>query len=398
MKKAILILLLAPVVALAQKPIKPNLNKVLNFLTENKLADAKAMIDVAETDVKLSLDGKTFYYKGLVYVALDTTSNETFSALAQNPLTTAMDAFAKAETMSKGKGYFITNPTTGIVMKEQQLQQLAGYYLNKGAAAYQQDDFEMAIAGFKKAQIAQPNDTTAYFYSGYASYQKEDYKESVAELQKYIEKGGTSPDAYSLIVNTYSGQLENKEEALKWAGMAKDKFPTNGDFPKVEIGLLIDLNRVGDAKTGLENALKNEPTNKILHFYLGYVNSKLEKWEESKVNYQEALKIDADYFEAQYYLAQIYLIDAEKVKREMNNLGISKEDQKKKVELDKTLVEKYKIALPFWEKASAMKIDDNASKIEVLDKLTLMYYFLGEDAKATAIEKKLKELGVDNEQ
>lgn len=396
MKKVILILLLAPALAFAQKPIKPNLNKVLNFWKDGKLQEAKEMIDVAETDPKLSLDGKTFYYKGLVYASLDTTSNEAYKALAQEPLKTAMDAFAKAETMSKGKGYFIQDAMGMPVMKEQQMLVLANYYLNKGANAYQEEDFDAAVAGFKKTQTVLPTDTTAYFYAGYAYYQKEEYKEAIEQFKAYLTNGGTSSDAYSLIINTYSGALENKEEALAWVGKAKAKYPTNADFPKVEIGLLIDLNKIDDAKKGLETAVAKEPGNKILHFYLGYVNSKLEKWEDSKANYNAALKIDPEYFDAQYYLAQIYLIDAEKVKREMNNLGITKEDQKKKLDLDKLLVEKYKIALPYWEKANTMKIEDTNSRIEVLDKLSIMYYYLGEDAKAAAVEKKLKELGVDN--
>lgn len=397
MKKAILILLLAPALAFAQKPIKPNLNKVLNFWKDGKLAEAKEMVDLAETDPKLSLDGKTFYYKGLVYASLDTTSNETYKALAQEPLKTALTAFEKAETMSKGKGYFIPDPSGLPVLKEQQLQVLANYYLNAGANAYQEEDFDAAIAGFRKTQAIIPGDTTAYFYSAYALYQKEEYQASVDEFKKYLEVGGTSPDAYALIINTYSGPLENKEEALTWAKTAKAKFPNDGNFPKQEIGLLIDLNKIDDAKSGLEATIAKEPENKILHFYLGYVNSKLEKWEESKANYNAALKIDPAYFDAQYYLAQIFLIDAEKVKKEMNNLGISKEDQKKKLQLDNLLVEKYKIALPYWEKANTMKIDDANSRIEVLDKLSIMYYYLGEDAKAAAIEKKLKELGVDND-
>lgn len=395
MKKAILILLLAPALAFAQKPVKPNLNKVLNFWKDGKLAEAKEMVDLAETDPKLSLDGKTFYYKGLVYASLDTTSNEAYKTLAQEPLKTALAAFEKAETMSKGKGYFIPDPSGLPVLKENQLQVLANYYLNTGANAYQEEDFDAAIAGFRKTQAIAPNDTTAYFYSAYALYQKEDYQASVDEFKKYLEVGGTSPDAYALIINTYSGALENKEEALTWAQTAKAKFPNDGNFPKQEIGLLIDLNKIDDAKTGLETTIAKEPENKILHFYLGYVNSKLEKWEDSKANYNAALKIDPAYFDAQYYLAQIFLIDAEKVKKEMNDLGITKEDQKKKLQLDNLLVEKYKTALPYWEKANTMKIDDANSRIEVLDKLSIMYYYLGEDAKAAAIEKKLKELGID---
>ena len=396
MKKVILILLLAPALAFAQKPVKPNLNKVLNFWKDGKLQEAKEMIDLAETDPKLSLDGKTFYYKGLVYASLDTTSNEAYKALAQEPLTTAIAAFAKAEEMSKGKGYFIQDVSGLPVMKEQQLLILGNYYLNAGANAYQEEDFEAAIVSFKKTQVVVPGDTTALFYAGYAYYQNESYTEAIEQFKGYLTNGGTSPDAYSLIISTYSGALENKEEALVWAGKAKAQFPANTDFPKQEIGLLIDLDRIDDAKKGLEQAVAKEPNNKILHFYLGYVNSKLEKWEEAKENYNAALKIDPDYFDAQYYLAQIFLIDAEKVKKEMNNLGITKEDQKKKLELDALLVQKYKIALPYWEKANAMKIEDTNSRIEVLDKLSIMYYYLGEDAKAAMTEKKLKELGVDN--
>ncbi len=396
MKKAILILLLAPALVFAQKPVKPNLNKVLNFWKEGKLKEAKEMIDLAETDPKLSLDGKTFYYKGLVYAALDTTANEEYKALATESLTTAMAAFEKADGMSKGKEYFVTDQTGLPSLKSQQMLILANFYLNHGATLYQEEDYEAAIADFLKTQTVIPNDTNAYFYGGYAYYQLEKYEDAVNQFKTYLDKGGKSPDAYSLIINTYSTQLENKEEALKWTGMAKEKYPNNSDFPKVEIGLMIDLDKIADAKKGLETAIVKEPGNKIFHFYLGYVNSKLEKWEEAKVNYNEALKIDPSYFEAQYYLAQIYLIDAEKVKRDMNNLGITKEDQKKKLDLDKLLVEKYKIALPFWEKANTMKIEDANSRIEVLDKLSMMYYYLGEDAKAAAIEKKLKELGVDN--
>ncbi len=396
MKKAILILLLAPALAFAQKPVKPNLNKVLNFWKDGKLKEAKEMIDLAENDPKLSLDGKTYYYKGLVYASLDTTSNEEYKALATDPLTTAIAAFAKGDGMSKGKEFFVQDAMGLPQLKSQQMLVLANFYLNKGASAFQEDDFDAAIAGFKKTQAIIPDDTTAYFYGGYAYYQKEEYQASIDQLKLYLDKGGKSPDAYSLIINTYSGPLENKEEALKWTQTAKAKYPADGNFPKVEIGLLIDLNRIDNAKGSLEAAVAKEPDNKILLFYLGYVNSKLENWEASKANYNQALKIDPTYFDAQYYLAQIYLIDAEKVKREMNNLGITKEDQKKKLELDKLLVEKYKIALPYWEKANSMKIDDANSRIEVLDKLSIMYYYLGEDAKAAAVEKTLKELGVDN--
>lgn len=398
MKRAILILLMVPVFAFAQKPIKPNLNKTLKLYQDNKLDEAKAMIDAAEADPKLSLDGKTYFYKGLIYAALDTTKNAAFSALATDAFPTAMKAFQKADELDvKKKGYFLTDPITQLpVPKEQLYLMLANHYLNTGAAAYQQDEFGKAYQIFKKSIAIVPTDTTSYFYAGFAAYQNEEYKAAIEEVEKYIANGGKSQDAYNLAVNAYQGGLSDKEKALEWTKKARAKFPNDKNLPKQEIGFLIELNKIDEAKTGLEAAVSKEPNNKTLLFYLGYVNSKQEKWEESQKNYESALRIDPDYFDAQYYLAQIYLIKAEKVKKQMNDLGISKEDQKKKIALDAQLVESYKIALPYWEKANSMKIEDQQTRIEVLDKLSTMYYYLGEDAKAAAVAKKLKELGVDN--
>jgi hypothetical protein len=53
----------------------------------------------------------------------------------------------------------------------------------------------------------------------------------------------------------------------------------------------------------------------------------------------------------------------------MQNMGISAADKKKKLELDKVLVEKLKLALPYWEKAEKIKPDDQ----EVLDTLSQIY-------------------------
>ena len=137
--------------------------------------------------------------------------------------------------------------------------------------------------------------------------------------------------------------------------------------------------------------MKREPNNKTYQFYLGYVNSKLENWEEAKKNFEQALKIDPSYFDAQYYLAQIYLIDAGKIMDQLKNLGITAADKKKQQELDKLLVEKYKLALPHWEKAEKLRPND----LDVLDRLRTIYYYLGDDANEKRVATKLKTLNAD---
>jgi tetratricopeptide (TPR) repeat protein len=194
------------------------------------------------------------------------------------------------------------------------------------------------------------------------------------------------------MININSGPKENKEEALRLVREAKEKFPANQDFPKVEIGLLIDLKRIDEAKSGLENAIKKEPNNKILHFYLGYANASLNNLEAAKKNYEDALKIDPQYFEASLYLAKLMYAEAAAIKKEMSNLGISAADKKKKFDLDKVLVEKLKVALPYWEAAEKIKPDDQ----EVLDTLYQIYTDLDMQEQLKRVDKKYKELGMEN--
>jgi tetratricopeptide (TPR) repeat protein len=394
----LLVLMLASVLAYGQKPVKPNLNKALKALQEGKLDEAKQIIDVAATDEKAMKEGKTWYYRGLIYAAIDTTA--TYKSLADSALQIAVQSFKKADQMGKSADYTYAIPnSTNIIAKDQQLFNLATYYLGKSIKLLQDgEDYAASVAeGQKAIQVfendlkAYSNDTLTYYVVGLAAQNAENYDVAIESFNKFFQKGGKSRDAYVVLYQIYSGPKEDKNKALEIVREAKAKLPNNPDFPKLEIGLLIDLDRVAEAKDGLEKAIANEPDNKIYHFYLGYVYSKLERWDDAKKQFNEALRIDSKYFDAQYQLAQIYFIDAYKIKKEMANLGISAADKKRKFELDKVLVEKYKVALPYWEQAEKM----NPSDVDVLDKLSNIYTELGDNAKADRVEKRLKELGAE---
>jgi tetratricopeptide (TPR) repeat protein len=405
MKKVLLILLLIPAFVFAQKPVKPNLNKALSLYQEGKLSEAKDMIDAATTYEKTMNDGKTYYYKGLIYAALDTTSNATYKALVADPITISVEAFKKADTMiSGGKEYFISDPNDFASAvnntKPIQLERLCNYYLDQGIKAIQQDepDYLAAIVKIEKAKYVfkntlpkYSNDTLAYFVETIAGQNAEKYDTALTAAHDYYKAGGTAKEPYIIMYQIYSGPRNDKNKALEVIREAKKAMPAENQFALIELELLINLEKTDEAKSGLEQQIAKNPENKVLHFFLGYINTRQNNLADAKKNFEAALKIDPKYFEAQVYMAKLVGEEAKVIKRQINALGITAADKKKKMELDGVYVERLKLALPYWVQAEKL----NPSDEEVLTELFAIYQDLGNDAQVQRLEKRMKELGID---
>jgi tetratricopeptide (TPR) repeat protein len=409
MKRVIfLMLMLASVAAFAQKQQKPNINKAFNAMKEGKLQEAKDIIDAATTYEKTMNDGKTWYYRGLIYATIDTTSNETVKALDPNALNVAMESFAKADQLGKSGSEYFIQPEGSIVplTKTQQLEGLANFYLNKGINEFQEaQDYEKSLTLLAKTkQVFEtgglktyPNDTLTYYVEALVANQAEKPDLAIESVNKYLEKGGKSKDAHLILYQIYyQGPKEDRAKALEVVRNARKAIPNNPDFPKMEIGLLIDMNKIEEARDNLEKEVKNEPNNKILQFYLGYAYSKMENLEGARKSFEEALRIDPAYFEAQFYLANTYLLAVDKTSKTLSATGNTPKDSKRRSELVQQRVKESEIALPYLEKAEKMKAPDKDTEIEVLQKLALLYYYTADDKNAARVAKKLKDLGVED--
>ncbi len=403
MKKIFVILLLiSPGLTFAQKEIKPSTAKAEKALNEGKFDEAKAIIDATVSNQEFMVDkkgqptknaAKAWYLKGLIYGGIDTTKVEKFKSLHPDPYPVAIEAFEKAKELDKGKSGSLVNNTMGFPILTNQVEAMyAQAYLNKSINFYQNDkNYKEAYNYMKRVLYFVPDDTTMLMNAGvYFGPSADQIDESIVHIRKYLDKGGKQGDAYIQLFSLYRDKKKDNEAALAVAKEMVAKFPNNAEYPKYELDMYVKMGKLPEAKAVMEKQAAANTADKESRYYLGIISSEMKDAKEARRWFEEAVKIDPKYFDAQMGLAEVVYFDAKKIKAEMNQLGNSKADFAKKVELDKQYQEKLRVALPYFENCEKLSPDES----KVLDVLYVIYSDLEMTAQVTRIEKRMKALGL----
>ncbi len=401
MKKSFLVLLaILPALAFAQ--VKPSLTKAEAALRANKLDEAKAIIDATTGSDDFMKDkkgnpsknaAKAWYMRGLIYAAMDTTSKEQFNKLDPHPFNVAKEAFDKCKEIDGDKTASFVNGPDGFPLITTNVNiYLAQKYFSKAVSAYQdKKDYALAFQLTEETVYFIPNDTMVLMNAGlFFGPSAKEYEKSVKYLNLYFEKGGQSTDAWSQLFGIYRDYLKDNDKALETAQRAMKAHPGNSEFPKYELDMFVKMNKLPEAKASMQRNVDAHPDDKEAKYYLGLINAELGDRVEAKKWYEEAIKLDPKYFEAQFALADVVYTDAKKVKQEMNQLGITPAEKKKRFELDKVYVEKLQAAQPYFETCEKLSPDD----AKVLDTLLSIYSDLDNQPQIARISKKMKALGL----
>ncbi|MEQ9304887.1 MAG: hypothetical protein RJQ14_13345 [Marinoscillum sp.] len=368
----------------AQK--KPKINKANSARESGELAEAKSIIDEAIVHEKTMDDGKTWYFRGLIYATIDTTSNADISSLSSNPMEEAMAAFNKAKEIDpEGKNYYTTGEFGIPVLMDQQISGYYSHYYNKAVQAFQNKEFEDAVENFEYSYYIMPEDTNAYTNAAYAAHNGELYDAAIKNYRAAIAAGSTSIDMYYNCLNILLSAKEDKEAALELAEEGLEQFPGDGTLSKNKINILIELGRIEEAKADLLSAIEAEPENAGLYFTLGVMYDELEESENAKEAYKGGIEVDPNHYESNFNYGVILINEANDVIKQNNNLGMSKADQKKSKELAPVIDEKLKTALPQWERIYEIKPSDKTA----IETLGYIYNQLGMKEKAKEMSEKM---------
>lgn len=359
-------------------------NKASQFKENGELMKAKEQIDLATAHEKTRDKAKTWFTKGEVYDAIALSEDPEYKDMQDEALAEAVTAYEKAKSLDEGGNY------DGL--SDIKLDNLWGTMINKGAEAYNQEDFESALAYFEKSSVMKPQDTTGYYYAGIAAQQGEMYDKALENYYKLLEVDYHNQDIYTSIIYLERSQNQDNEKALEVIGQAREHFPNDETLMKEEINLLIITEQTDVAKDKLEKAIEAEPDNANLYYNLAYISEQTGDDEVAVVNYKKAIEADPNYFDATFNLAVNHYNKAAEILKEANEMDLRTYQKEGKVIEEKAKVE-FQNSLPYLEKAHEISPEDRT----VIETMQTVYVQLKMNDKAEALNSKLEALGPSEE-
>ncbi|HCW07755.1 MAG TPA: hypothetical protein DGG95_10375 [Cytophagales bacterium] len=464
MKKIIFILFLSPAIAMAQKEIKPNAGKAESALQKGALDEAKSIIDVTVASQEYMVDKKgapsknstkSWYLRGLIYAAIDTSSNPKFKALDANPFAVAKESFEKCnckyasyellpglskeevkrefgeptkiispdewvyngntvsfkdnkvaafkngdKPMNPSIENYVNRLYNGIQLPMSNVEvakTLAQKYISRGYEAYKKKDYKGAFVDVDKVMLFMPNDTTQLMNAGvyFAPLAGENDK-AIEYIKKYIEEGGKSQDATLQLFSIYDKKGDNAS-AEKFVKQLTSAHPTDVAYLNLEYNFYLKLKNYPEAMQIMQKRVVIDPTDKEARYLMGMLNYQMKNETETMKWMQESVKIDPDYYEPNSVIAQLLQSAAVRLRNERSAITGSKPaDLAKRQELRLQIQAKLKETEAYWKKC----VDIKPSEPEALDGLYRVYNDLASydesyEAKINELKKKMKALGME---
>ncbi|MAQ47720.1 MAG: hypothetical protein CMD27_02425 [Flavobacteriales bacterium] len=344
------------------------------------LEAAQKWIDIATDKInaggtlKPKILSKYNHYQGLIYLKKFQADNE--NEISFNYLEIASNAFLKDAVAN-----------ASFSKKSNNQLPVCAYLYQEGAYKdYENKDYKSAFSKFVSAisintsEAIQKIDTFNMYNASLMAFQSGDYEESVKWSNELINLDSTDVRFHTRLIAGYEelGNLDLQLEAIK---QARSYVPQSKEIIFSEVNYYLTT---GDSELlleSLDNAVKSDSLNPILHLVLGNTYNQLGDFEKSKSSFENAIALDSTYFDAYNNLASLYLDQTIDLIEKKNALSFkqSKLDASYKKQIDNL----YKQALPHLE--SCFNLDsENLAIISVLKEI---YYKLNNSEKSLEMKR-----------
>jgi tetratricopeptide (TPR) repeat protein len=243
--------------------------QVDKLLMEQKKKD-KEKSDKAITDPKASAKSSTWLDRGKLYDEIARLYTEMDSSAAM----VAYDSFKKAIEVEAAKPGKVTKDAQKYLSggTDDTGTNLGTALVKQGAEKFQIKKYADAIKFFNVAQEVNPKDTLAPLYGAYSAMQTQKNDIAATMMESYIAKGGKDAGNFALLAQLYRIEKQN-DKALKILDKGMEILPeSKASFKAERVNVLLDMQRLDEAKAGLKELIDLEPKNAQYALNLGILN------------------------------------------------------------------------------------------------------------------------------
>ncbi len=359
--------------------------EVVSAYNANKDGDYRAASTYIEQAIlieKSNTKDKTWRYRGDIYLNISRDTSLTMEY--PNALRISMESYLKAKELDLKKRY-----EDEIMFGLNQVQIGAN---GKGISYYNTTTFDLAATSFDlAAEIARTFEIvdTMAVYNAALCYEKAGMIDMAIERYKDCAVIEYQVPNVFLFISTLYRNSDNDEAALKTLQEARISYPREQSLIIEELNIYLTNKDFERAKSNLELAAEQDPTNEILWFSLGSVFDNLGNYDEAIIAYQKAIGVKSDYFDANYNLGALYFNKAVLGINEANEMWkprMTKTEAAKQKKLEEDSKSMFVTARPYLE--SAFQVDP--SDVETIRSLKDIYARTGEDDKFIQMNNLLK--------
>ena len=277
------------------------------------------------------------------------------------------------------------------------------HFINGGAYYLDEKDYKMAynffdmylnipefemFKGDKEAAIKFVKDSLyiqIQYYAAVSASQMGESKKAIALYEELKEKDYNTDEVYKFLCYEYD-QIQDSISMLRTFKEGVVKFPSDTYYLYNLINLYNAALQYDEAIQYLTQAIEDNPQNAQLYNVLGIVYENTKEIEQAKSAFAQSMEIDPDYADAIGNYGRLFFNEALEDQTRANDIVDNTEYRNAIAQVK----EKFKFALPYFEKAHQLKPEER----DYMMGLRAIYYSLSMNAEFERVEAELEASGV----
>ncbi|MBQ8958384.1 MAG: tetratricopeptide repeat protein [Bacteroidales bacterium] len=354
--KRVMILLAVLLTANAMMAQKKDRTDAFMYNKNGQYAKAMASIDKCVNHeqflgMKPNDQATAWLYRAAIYQNILQSNDEKLMAQAPNALEEVYNSLMKCMENKE----FLDDNKMEIY---QRVGAVLVAYSNNGVDEYNNGHYAEATPLFKKAydiakSLGSDQAGEMLNLAATSALRANDFNTALEYFTEMKDSGSNDVDIYRHLAACYNG-LDNADMAMQMINQGLEENPGDPNLILEKVNAYLKDGKGAEAINDLNKLRELDPNNAQLCFVLGTIygdetNEGVYDTEKAIQNYEEAIKINPEYYDAVYNLGALYITMSNKLKAQANELPLNQ--QKEYEALVKQAEELVRTGLPYVKQA-----------------------------------------------